>query len=66
MSSLWLTPWLPLGVGSPAAPRTEPEIGRANTAARADNVTIKLYVKNSGGRSSQHKTATLGINYFLD
>ena len=37
-----------------------------NTAAKADNVSIKLYVRNSGGRSSQHKTATLGINYSLD
>ncbi|MDQ6793763.1 MAG: Ig-like domain-containing protein, partial [Chloroflexota bacterium] len=37
-----------------------------NTPARADNVTIKLYVRNSGGRLSQHRTATLGINYSLD
>ncbi|MDQ2965581.1 MAG: Ig-like domain-containing protein, partial [Chloroflexota bacterium] len=37
-----------------------------DTVAEADNVSIKLFVRNSGGRKSQHKTATLGVDYSLD
>ncbi len=37
-----------------------------DTVAEANNVTIKLFVWNSGGRSSQHRTATLGVVSSLD
>jgi VCBS repeat len=37
-----------------------------DTVAEANNVSIKLFVKNSGGRASQHRIATLGITSSLD
>jgi VCBS repeat-containing protein len=37
-----------------------------DTAAEADNVSIKLFVRNSGGGRSEHRIATLGVNYSLD
>ncbi len=40
-----------------------PEI---DSVAKANNVSIKMFVRNSGGRPSQHKTATLGITSSLD
>ena len=40
-----------------------PEI---NTVAEANTLTIRLYVWNSGGRSSLHQLATLGVNYSHD
>jgi hypothetical protein len=36
-----------------------------NTPSIADNVVIKMYVKNSGGRRSSHDLATLTLNYSL-
>jgi YVTN family beta-propeller protein/VCBS repeat-containing protein len=40
-----------------------PEI---DTVAEANTVTIKLFVKNSGGRASRHRIATLGVVSSLD
>jgi hypothetical protein len=37
-----------------------------DTVAEANTVTIKLFVRNSGGRASQHRIATLGITSSLD
>ena len=37
-----------------------------DTVAEANNVSIKLFVWNSGARSSQHRTATLGVVSSLD
>jgi hypothetical protein len=40
-----------------------PEI---DTVAEANSVSIKLFIRNSGGRPSLHRTATLGIMSSLD
>ena len=40
-----------------------PEI---DTVAKANAVTIVLYVRNSGGHRSIHQPATLGVNYSHD
>ncbi|MFI5054450.1 MAG: Ig-like domain-containing protein, partial [Acidimicrobiia bacterium] len=40
-----------------------PEI---NSVARANAVTIRLYVSNSGARRSLHRLMTVGITYHLD
>ena len=37
-----------------------------DTVTEANALTIRLYVKNSGGRKSVHQLATLGVNYSLD
>jgi hypothetical protein len=37
-----------------------------DTVAEANAVTVKLYVWNSGGRRSQHRLATVTLNYRLD
>jgi hypothetical protein len=37
-----------------------------DTVTEANTVTIKLFVSNSGGRASQHRTATLGVESSLD
>jgi hypothetical protein len=37
-----------------------------DTVAEANAVTIRLFVRNSGGRPSQHRTATLGVVSSLD
>jgi hypothetical protein len=39
-----------------------PEI---NTPARANALTIRLFVRNSAGGQSQHATANLGVTYYL-
>jgi VCBS repeat-containing protein len=36
-----------------------------STAARANALTIRLFVRNSGGGKSEHSLATLGVNYSL-
>jgi hypothetical protein len=37
-----------------------------NTVAEANNLTVRLYVSNSGGRRSLHQLATLGVDYSHD
>ncbi len=37
-----------------------------DTVTEANSVSIKLFVRNSGGRASQHRIATLGITSSLD
>ena len=37
-----------------------------DTAAKADDLTVKLFVRNSGGGQTQHRLATLGVTYSLD
>ena len=37
-----------------------------DTVGEANSVSIKLFVRNSGGRASQHRIATLGITSSLD
>ena len=39
-----------------------PEI---DSAARANSVVVRLYLRNSGGGRSQHDPATLGLTYYL-
>jgi VCBS repeat-containing protein len=39
-----------------------PEI---NTAARANAITVRLFVRNSAGGQSEHATASLGVTYYL-
>jgi hypothetical protein len=40
-----------------------PEI---DSVAKADGMTVVLYVENSGGRRSQHKAAILAVDYYRD
>jgi hypothetical protein len=37
-----------------------------DTTAKANDLTVKLFVRNSGGGQSQHRLATLGVTYSLD
>ena len=37
-----------------------------DTTAKANNLTVKLFVRNSGGGQTQHRLATLGVTYSLD
>jgi hypothetical protein len=41
-------------------------ISEIDTVAEANAVTVRLYVRNDGGRRSHHRLATIGINYWLD
>ncbi len=34
--------------------------------AKANAVTIELFIRNSGGHKSAHKLLTVGITYYLD
>jgi len=40
-----------------------PEI---DNAVKANDVTVRLYIRNSGGHHSVHRLATLGVDYSLD
>jgi autotransporter-associated beta strand protein len=42
------------------------DLSEVDTFDKANTLTIKLFVKNSGGRGSLHRTATLGIRSSLD
>jgi hypothetical protein len=37
-----------------------------DSVAKADNLRLRLFIKNSGGRKSTHQLATLGVVYSLD
>jgi large repetitive protein len=37
-----------------------------DTTAKADDLTVKLFVRSSGGGQSLHRLATLGVTYSLD
>jgi hypothetical protein len=50
-STGWVTDVVPL-----------PEI---NSVARANALTVKMYVSNSGARRSQHRLMTIGTTYYL-
>jgi hypothetical protein len=37
-----------------------------DSVAKANDLTVKLFVRNSGGGGTQHRLATLGVTYSLD
>ena len=40
-------------------------LSEVNTAALANSVVIRLYVKDSGGARTEHNLATLSVSYYL-